>query len=133
MIFIDKNNPRAWSSLGYIYKENAQIDRAVAAYEKAFSLKPQDKGVCFDLGMAYCLKHEFAKAVPCFERIRNLGPDKGKPLAVNILNYHYNALDMLKVCYQKSGDIAKEEEIEREIKKYYSKTSEGAGRINLYE
>lgn len=133
IIFIDKNNLQAWSSLGYAYKENGQIDKAITAYEKVFSLKPEDKGACFDLGMAYFSKKEIGKALPCFERIRNDGPDRDKSLTVDILNYHRCALTVLKECYMQLGDTAKAREIEQEIKHYYPKASQDRGKINLYE
>ncbi len=133
IIFVDKNNLRVWSSLGYAYKESGQIDKAITAYEKVFSLKPEDKSACFDLGMAYFSRKEIAKALPYFKRIRSAGPDSGGSLEVVILNYHRGALIMLKECYQQLGDTAKAREIEQEIKKYYPQQNQGAGRINLYE
>lgn len=133
IIFVDKNNLRVWSSLGYAYKENGQIDKVISSYEKVFLLNPTHKGACFDLGMAYFSKQEFAKALSYFKRIRNEGPDKGKSLAVDFLNYHRCALTMLGECYKQLGDIAKVREIEQEIKRYYPKASQGWEKINLYE
>ena len=118
-IFVDKNNLKAWLSLGYIYRQNGRIDKAIAAYERAFALNPEDKRVCFDLGMAYFSRKEITKAIPYFERIRSKGPDKSRTLVLDIINYHRSALTMLSQCYRQSGDIAKAQEVEREMKKYY--------------
>jgi len=119
IIFIDKNNFRAWSSLGYLYRQSGQIDKAIEAYKQAVVLKPEDKSICFDMGMAYFSRKESVRAIPCFERIRSKGPDKNKALALDIINYHRSALTMLRECYRQSGDLAKTNDVEREIKKYY--------------
>jgi len=131
IIFIDKNNAKVWSSLGYAYREKGDIGKALTAYEKVYSLNPNDREANFDLGMIYFSKKEFAKAMPYFEYIRNKGPDNGNSLGVNLLNYHRSALAMLEECFKALGDNFKMRQIQQEIKKYYPEQSAG-GQINLY-
>ena len=119
IIFIDKNNFRAWSSLGYLYRQTGQIDKATEAYRQAVVLKPEDKSICFDMGMAYFSRKDIMKAIPYFEQIRSKGPDKSQAPALDIVNYHRSALTMLRECYRQSGNAVKAKEVGQEIKKYY--------------
>jgi len=132
IILIDSKNIRAWTSLGYAYKEQGNIDKAIETYERVYTLNPKDRGSAFDLGMAYFSKKEYLKALPYFERIRNDGPEKDNSLGVDILNYHRSSLTVLKECYQQLGDSVKMREIEQETKKYYPKASHAVGRTDIY-
>jgi len=131
IIFIDSNNTKAWSSLGYAYREKGDFDKALAAYQKAYSFKPDDRGANFDLGMVYFSQKEFSKAIPYFEYIRNKGKEGSNSLDVSLFDYHYNALTMLEECFRALGADAKSRQVKQEIKKYYPSQSAG-GRINLY-
>lgn len=131
IIFIDSNNAKAWSSLGYAYREKGDIENALGAYKKVYSLKPDDSGANFDLGMVYFSKKEFSKAVPYFEYIRGKGHDGSSSLGINLVNYHRSALTMLEECFKALGEEAKARQIRQEIKKYYPSISAG-GQVNLY-
>jgi len=131
IIFFDGNNAKAWSSLGYAYREKGDIGKALDAYKKVYSLKPGDSGANFDLGMAYFSKKEFVKAIPYFEYIRNKDKNGNNSLGVSLLNYHHNALTMLEECFTALGDNVKAKQVKQEIKKYYPSISAG-GQINLY-
>lgn len=119
IIMLDANNLRAWTSLGYAYKEKGDIDAAIRAYEKVFTLDPQDKGAMFDLGMAFYVKKDFANALSYLERIRSLGPDTRSSTSLDIINYHRSSLSMLEECYQRLGNFTEVQRIKQEMAKHY--------------
>ncbi|MBU0569159.1 tetratricopeptide repeat protein [Patescibacteria group bacterium] len=130
---IDKRNAKAWTSIGYAYKEMGEIDAAIGAYGNAYVLSPEDKGSSFDLGMAYYSKNEFARAIPYFEKIRAAGADSKNSILVDILNYHRGALTMLAECYKALGDTANFERINNEINKHYPRQGSTSPMSIFYE
>jgi tetratricopeptide (TPR) repeat protein len=136
IIAIDKDNKQAWTSLGYAYMDLSQVDMAIPAFEKVLSIDPQDRGAAsYELGQAYYAKGDFAKAIACFERIRNAGPKAAALLDADILKYRHGTLGFRSVnsmksllgtlleCYQKTGNTAQAAEIEKEYDVYKSKHS----------
>ena len=135
IVSIDKNNIEAWNSVGYAYKEKAMIDKSAAdydkekddidnsikAYEAAFSLDPKDIRVCFDIGLLYFSKREFAKAAQYFEHVRNMAVDSGESPEAGIFSYHGRSLTMLHRCYESLGDTTKAGQIQKELKQYIIK------------
>ena len=135
IVFLDKNNIEAWHSVGYAYKQKAMIDKsagnydkekddinkAVKAYETVFSLDPKDITVCFDIGLLYFSKGEFAKAAEYFEQVRNMAVDSGESREAGIFSYRGRALTMLYRCYESLGDTTRAEQIQKELKQYIKK------------
>ena len=116
IIFIDRDNIKAWTSLGYAYMDLSRSDRAIEAFEKVLSLNPEDKGAAsFELGQVYYLRGDFAKAIGYFERVRRAGPRAAALLDADILKYRHGTLGfrslnsmqsllgMLLKCYQQIG------------------------------
>jgi tetratricopeptide (TPR) repeat protein len=135
IVVIDKKNMEAWNAVGYAYKQKAMIDKSVAdydkekddidksikAYETVFSLDPKDIRVCFDIGLLYFSKREFAKAAEYFEHVRNMAVDSGESRAAGIFSYRGRSLTMLHRCYESLGDTAKAEQVQKELKQYIIK------------
>lgn len=136
IIAIDKNNIYAWTSLGYAYMDLSKINKAIPAFEKVLTLNTQDKlAASFELGQAYYAKGHFAKAIAYFQRTRSAGPRAGLMLDADILKYRHGTLGfrslnsmqtllgLLQECYQKTGDMAKAAEIQKEYDFYKNKHS----------
>jgi tetratricopeptide (TPR) repeat protein len=135
IVSIDKNHMEAWNSVGYAYKQKAMIDKSTAdydkekddidksikAYETVFSLDPKDIRVCFDIGLLYFSKREFAKAAWYFEHVRNMAVDSGESQEAGIFSYRGRSLTMLHRCYESLGDTAKAGRIQKELKQYMIK------------
>jgi tetratricopeptide (TPR) repeat protein len=135
IVSIDKNNMEAWNSVGYAYKQKAMIDKsaadydkekddidkAIKAYETVFSLDPKDIRVCFDIGMLYFSKREFAKAAEYFEHVRNMAVDSGESREAGIFSYRGRSLTMLHRCYESLGDTTEAEQVQKELKQYIIK------------
>ena len=127
IILIDKDNIKAWTSLGYSYMDLSQSDRAIPAFEKVLSLNPQDKGAAsFELGQAYYGKGDYTRAIEYLERPRSAGPRSGALLDADILKYRHGTqgfrslnsmqtlLGLLLECYKQTGNTAKAAEIQKE-------------------
>ena len=72
-----EKNPRdvtAWINLGHQYFDSNLPDAAIAAYEKALSLDPDNANVWTDLGVMYRRSGSPDKAVDAFDRAMNLDP-----------------------------------------------------------
>jgi tetratricopeptide (TPR) repeat protein len=136
IIIIDKDNIQAWTSLGYAYMDLSQVDKAIPAFKKVLLLNPQDKGAAsFELGQAYFMKHDFAKAIEYFERVRNAGPRAGALLDADILKYRHGTLGFRSVnsmqtllgllleCYKQTGDTVQAAEIQKEYDYYKNRHS----------
>lgn len=105
VVFIDKDNLRAWKMLGYAYRETGDMLKSADAFEKAFKLNPKDKGTVFDLGTAYYYCKRYQEAYECFEMIIKAGPDKTGSLNINVLDYYKSSLAMIEKCRTESGKI----------------------------
>ena len=136
IIFIDKDNIKGWTSLGYAYMDLSRSDKAIPAFEKVLLLNPKDKGaVSFELAQISYLKGDFVKAIECFERVRSAGPRAAVLLDADILKYRHGTLGfrslnsmqsllgMLLKCYQQIGDAARVTEIQKEYDLYKNKHS----------
>jgi len=134
IIIIDPENIKAWTSLGYAYKDMARMDMSVRAFEKVLGLNPEDRGAAsYELGQAYFAKGEFLKASECFERVRSAGPRAAALLDADILKYRHGTLGFrslnsmqallgsLLECYRKTGNDVKAAEIQKEYDVYKSK------------
>ncbi|MFQ5674290.1 MAG: tetratricopeptide repeat protein [bacterium] len=93
----EENNIRerwalALAYLGGVYREKAEYDKAIASYEKATEIIPDDAATLVNLGIVYDRNGETDKAIGCYQKAAALQP--GNPLAwVN-----------LGIAFQKKGD-----------------------------
>jgi len=136
VIAIDRKNVQAWTSLGYVYMDLSQTDRAIAAFDKVLFLKPDDKAVAsFELGRAYYAKGDYSRAITYFERVRTAGPKAAALLDADILKYRHGTrgfssvnsmqtlLGLLAESYKKTGDTAKAAAVQAEYEAFKTKHS----------
>jgi len=136
IIAIDKDNIKAWTSLGYVYMDESKPKKAIPVFEQVLSLNPDDKGAAsFELGKAYDATGDFSRAIEYFERIRSGGARAPAILEADILKYRHGTLGfrslnsmqtllgMLLDCYKNTGNAAKAAEIQKEYDFYKSKHS----------
>ncbi len=118
-LLIGSESDYAWCQLGRFYKATGDRERAYAAYQKAVQVDPKNKPAQFELGMMYIDDGSYAAAIPCFEKVRELGPEKAMDLQVGTPPYHRDALNMLASCYEKTGDPTKLELVLEEMGVFY--------------
>lgn len=139
ILFFDKENIRALTSLGFSYMDIGQKDEAIKVFGKVLQLNPQDQGAAsFELGSAYFSKQDYAKAITYFERIKRTDPHGETALNADILRYRHGAiafkslhsmqslLSMLGESYKQIGNTAKAQEVQKEYDVYNNKNK---GRI----
>lgn len=118
-LLLDSDNSRAWCQLARIYKAQGDSDAALGAYQKSAEADATNKPAHFELGVMYAHDGLCRQAIPCFEQVRRLGPDKPESLQKGGFAYHRAALDMLAMCYEKTGNITKAEFTLEEIRVFY--------------
>ncbi len=65
---------RTWATLGHVYFDLNQPDKAIQAYEKSLALAPEDPAVLTDLGVMYRRSGEPDKAIRAFDRAVSASP-----------------------------------------------------------
>jgi cytochrome c-type biogenesis protein CcmH/NrfG len=66
-----QNNPKnteAWTSLGHLYFDSHQADKAINAYNKSLALAPNNADVLTDLGVMYRQAGNPQQAIASFDR-----------------------------------------------------------------
>ncbi len=136
IIALDRDNKKAWTSLGYAYMDLSRDDMAIPAFEKVLLLNPEDKGAAsFELGQAYYAKGDWERAIGYFERVRSAGPHAAALLDADILKYRHGALGFrslnsmqtllgaLLECYKKTGNSLQAAAVQKEYDVYKNKHS----------
>jgi len=93
IIAFDKDNLKAWTSLGYAYMDSFQPALGMEAFGKVLAINPEDKGAAsYELGKAYYAQGDYSKAIEYFERIRSGGARRAALLEADILKYRHGTL-----------------------------------------
>jgi len=122
-ILIDDESSRAWCLLARIHKVRGNREMAYAAYERAVQADSTNTSAHFGLGMLYMDDGRHLLAIPHFEQVRKLGPDRAQGNRPGGDSYHRAALYMLVLCYEKVGDPLKTELTLKEIRGFYPECS----------
>jgi protein O-GlcNAc transferase len=64
-----------WDILGAAYNANGQVDYAIAAYERALSLKPDYADACYNIGVMLQGHGKLEHAIAAYERALSIKPD----------------------------------------------------------
>ncbi len=118
-LLLDSDNSEAWCRMARLYRTEGDKDMTYGAYINAAQADATNKPAHFELGMMYVQDHLYKEAIPYFDQIRKLGPDKPQIVQRGGFPYHKSSLDMLATCYEKAGDIAKAEFTLEEIRVFY--------------
>lgn len=70
----DPKHPRAWNNLGRSYLAMMQLDKAVAAYQKALEVNAYDEFAWNNLGVAYELQQDYEKAKNAYRKQIEINP-----------------------------------------------------------
>ena len=114
-IFLDGDNARAWNILGGAYKSQGDIRNAVNTYLNAININPANKVAHFRVAMIFALEKDYRRAIPHFELIRILGPESPAALACDSFSYYRASLEMLSLCYEKTGKPDKIQDILKDL------------------
>ncbi len=118
-LLIDSDNSRAWCSLGRAEKSLGDPNLACVAYLKATAANPDNMPAHFELALMYAQQKQYQEAIAHFDQVRKLDSDRAGQSLDGRFAYHRAALDMLLICYEKTGDPEKVEFTRKEIGVYY--------------
>jgi tetratricopeptide (TPR) repeat protein len=118
-LLLDNGNSEAWCRLARIYHVEGDRDMAYAAYLRSVQADATNKPAHFELATMYLQDNLHREAIPYFDQLRKLGPDKPQDLQRGRFPYHKASLDMLALCYEKVDNIAKAEFTLEEIRVFY--------------
>lgn len=128
IIFFDPGYVKAWTSLGIVYADEGENDKAVGALTRVLELEPEEHGAAsFMLGKIYYEANNYQKAIIYFERIRSLGKDVAAALDADILSYRHGPqamrhlhgyqkmLGYLADAYEKTGNPSEAAQIRLQL------------------
>jgi tetratricopeptide (TPR) repeat protein len=115
VIFLDGSNARAWNLLGGAYKSRGDTLNAVNTYLNAINVNPANKVAHFRVAMIFALEKDYSRAIPHFELIRILGPESPASFACDPFSYYRASLEMLSLCYEKTGKPDKIQDIIKDL------------------
>jgi tetratricopeptide (TPR) repeat protein len=122
-VFLERGNADLWGNLGYAYRTSGDLDKAVDAYRVAIKIDPKNKSACLSLGLILMAQEKYKEAIPCFEQIRQLGPESKKGIRVDIPGYYKSALRMLVTCYEALGETKKKQSVLEDFERHYPEDS----------
>jgi cytochrome c-type biogenesis protein CcmH/NrfG len=70
----DPGDIAGWIQLGNLYFDSDLPEKAIAAYEKALALNPNNADVLTDQGVMYRRSGKFDKAIQCFDKAVGVNP-----------------------------------------------------------
>jgi tetratricopeptide (TPR) repeat protein len=118
-ISLDGDNIRAWNILGDSYNNQGDITSAVNTYLTAANVNPANKVAHFRVAKIFALDKNYNRAIPHFELIRILGPESPACLARDPFSYYRASLEMLSLCYEKTGKTDKVNDIVKDLARTY--------------
>ncbi len=130
-IFLDGENIRAWNLLGNAYKSRGDVANAVNTYLKAININPANKVAHFMVAMIYAIDKNYNGAIPHFELIRILGPESPQALAGDHFSYYHASLEMLSLCYEKTGRADRMNDMVKDLARNYSACQRDEGMLRL--
>jgi tetratricopeptide (TPR) repeat protein len=130
-ILLDGDNIRAWNILGNAYKCRGDTANAVSTYLDAININPANKVAHFMVAMIYVIDKNYNGAIPHFELIRILGPESPGTLACDPFSYYHASLEMLSLCYEKTGRTDRMNDIVKDLARTYCGRQKDEGMLQL--
>ncbi len=128
-IFLDGDNMLAWNILGSSYKNQDDVDNAVNTYLNAININPANKTAHFKVAMIFALEENYNRAIPHFERVRLFGPESLAAFAADPFSYYRSSLEMLSLCYERTGKSDKQQIILEELAQTYPDYKKAADKL----
>jgi tetratricopeptide (TPR) repeat protein len=118
-ISLDGDNTLAWNTMGGAYKNQGDVDNAVNTYLNAININPDNRIAHFKVGVVFSLEQDYNRAIPHFEYLRSLGPESTDVLARDSFSCYRSSLEMLSMCYERTGKPDKQQNVLEELARTY--------------
>lgn len=130
-IFIDNKNDAAWNALGNSYKNQGDLENAVNTYLNAINANPNNKIAHFRVAMVFTLQQNYNRSIQHFEYIRSLGPESKEELSRDLFSYHRSSMEMLALCYERTGKLDKMQAVLESLAKIYPDYTKTRDELNI--
>ena len=130
-IFFDGDNALAWNTLAGSYKNQGDLDNAVTAYLTAININPADRIAHFRVAMIFALEQNYNRAIPHFEQVRRFGPEPSSILAFDSFSCYRSSLEMLSICYEKTGKSDKLQNVLEELAMTYPDYTKAVEKLQI--
>ncbi|MBI5484996.1 MAG: tetratricopeptide repeat protein [Deltaproteobacteria bacterium] len=117
---IEPSNPEAWTLLGNAYFDADRPDDAIAAYNKALALRPEDANILNDQGAMYRQKGDFTRALANFEKAFKIDPYNLESLYNSGYVYAFDLNDIPKALqiWKRYLELDKNSETARQVESF---------------
>ena len=119
VLFFDRENTRAWNTLGSAYKSQDDLDNAVYTYLNAISINPSNRVAHFKVAMIFALEKKYNQAIPHFEKVRAYGPEPLEVLVYDGFSCYRASMEMLSLCYEKTSRLKRQQDVLEELARTY--------------
>lgn len=123
------NDLEAWRELGNAYFDADMTTQAIAAYNRALAIKPDDTNILNDQGAMYRQIGDFARALANFEKARLVDPYNLESLYNSgyVLAFDLNQIDKAIVLWRRYLTLDLTSETSRQVQSFIERYDKTAG------
>ena len=125
----DPKNIETWRELGNAYFDADMHAQAIAAYNRALSIKPDDTNILNDQGAMYRQTGDFTRALANFEKARQVDPYNLESLYNSgyVLAFDLNQTDKALVLWRRYLILDRTSETSRQVQSFIERYDKSAG------
>jgi tetratricopeptide (TPR) repeat protein len=126
----DPKNIETWRELGNAYYDADMHSQAIAAYNRALSIKPDDTNILNDQGAMYRQTGDFTRALANFEKARQVDPYNLESLYNSgyVYAFDLNQIDKALVLWRRYLILDRTSETSRQVQSFIDRYDRSAGK-----
>lgn len=123
------NDLDAWRKLGNAYFDAEMSAQAIAAYDRALAIKPDDTNILNDQGAMYRQTGSFTRALANFEKARSVDPNNLESLynIGYVLAFDLNQIDRAIVVWRSYLTLDQTSETSRQVQSFIERYGKSTG------
>jgi tetratricopeptide (TPR) repeat protein len=127
----NSTNAEAWKNLGNAYFDADLPEKAIAAYNKSLTLKPDDTDVLNDQGAMYRQIGDFTRALSNFEKARSLDPNNLESIYNSgyVHAFDLNQPDKALIVWRAYLKLDKYSETARQVQSFVDRYENALGKL----
>jgi tetratricopeptide (TPR) repeat protein len=125
---LDPGNLEAWRALGNAYFDADLNAQAIAAYNRALAIKPDDTNILNDQGAMYRQRGDFVNALTNFEKARQVDSSNLESLYNSgyVLAFDLNQIDKAIVLWRRYLALDSTSETSRQVQSFIERYDKSA-------
>jgi tetratricopeptide (TPR) repeat protein len=126
----EPKNIETWRELGNAYFDADMHSQAIAAYNRALAIKPDDTNILNDQGAMYRQTGDFTRALANFEKARQVDPYNLESLYNSgyVLAFDLNQIDKALVLWRRYLILDRTSETSRQVQSFIERYDKSAGK-----